>query len=116
MRPVRGIRDFGPPAPGSATALEYSGRLVKTCNRPKHIEPKVTDAEWLTALLVAVMMLQDYTRLVPFPQDAPGHSADFAGNRDQFQCPRRLGLVVSISRNRPFSNGYRQTTEFGHCM
>src|SRR4029077_15878083 len=71
MRPVTGIRHFGPPAPGSATPLEYSRRLVKTCNRLKHIEPKVTVAQWLTALLVVVMMLQHYTRVVSLPEGAP---------------------------------------------
>src|SRR5216684_5648121 len=92
------------------------GGPLNTYSRLRHIEPEVIVGQRFTALLVVVMMLQNYTRVVPFPQDAPGHNADFAGNPDQLQCPRRMGLVVSISRNRRFSNGYRHTTDFGHCM
>ena len=36
---------------------------MKTCRRLNHIGPKVTVAQWLTALLVVVMMLQHYTRV-----------------------------------------------------
>src|SRR4029077_2034223 len=88
------------------TPLGYSRRLGKTCRRLKHIQPKVTVAQWLTALLLVVMMLQHYTRVVPFPECAPPHSADLACRPGQFQCPRRMGLVDNISRNRRLSNGY----------
>src|SRR4029077_1221007 len=106
MRPVSGISHCGPPAPGAANTSWYSRQLVKTCRSFKHIEPKVTVADWLTALLVVVMMLQHYTRVVPFPEGAPGHSADLACHADQLQSPRRMGLVDDISRNRRLSNGY----------
>jgi len=72
--------------------------------------------QWLTALLEVVVMLQHYPRFVPFPEGAPGHSADFAGDPEQLQCPRRMGLVDNISRNRRFANGYRHTSDLGHCM
>src|ERR1700675_67671 len=85
--------------------MGYSRRLVKTCGSLKHIGPMVAVAQWLTALLVVVMMLQHYTRVVPFPEGAPAHSADLACRPDQLQCPRRMGLVDNISRNRRLSNG-----------
>src|SRR6266481_3247797 len=104
------------PRPVPLTPLGYSRRLVKTYRRLKHIGPKVTVAQWLTALLVVVMMLQHYTRFVPFPEGAPAHGADFACRPDQLQCPRRMGLIDNISRNRRLSNGYRHTTDLGHRM
>src|SRR6266481_9168322 len=94
------------PPPGSVKPLGYSRRLGKGCRRLKYIQPKVTVAQWLTALLVVVMMLQHYTRFVPFPEGAPAHGADFACRPDQLQCPRRMGLIDNISRNRRLSNGY----------
>src|SRR5439155_19401171 len=94
------------PRPVPLTPLGYSRRLGKTRRTLKHIQPKVTVAQWLTALLVVVMMLQHYTRFVPFPEGAPVHGADLACRPDQFHCPRRMGLVDDISRNRRLSNGY----------
>src|ERR1700685_4518595 len=63
------------------------------------LKPEVTIAQWLTALLVVVMMLQHHPRVVPFPEGAPAHRADLACRPDQLQCPPRGGLVGSISRN-----------------
>src|ERR1700730_15845167 len=104
-----------PPSGFGKTPVRLRGPL-KTYSRLRRIEPEVIVRQWLTALLVVVMMLQHYTRFVPFPECAPAHSADFAGQSYQLQCPRRMGLVGNISRNRPFSNGYRHTAELGHCM
>src|SRR6266481_8615005 len=101
---------------GLRTTRVRLGGPLNTYSRLRHIEPEVIVGQWLTALLVVVMMLQHYTRFVPFPQCAPAHSADFAGHSYQLQCPRRMGLVGNISRNRPFSNGYRHTADLGHCM
>src|SRR6266851_8883625 len=75
------------PPPGSVNPLGYSRRLGKTCRRLKYIQPKVTVAQWLTALLVVVMMLQRHTRFVPLPKGAPVHCADPACRPDQLQCP-----------------------------
>src|SRR6202034_4851827 len=101
---------------GPRTAAVRLRGPLNTHSRLRPIEAKVDVGQRLTALLVVVMMLQNHTRFVPFPQDTPAHSADFAGNPVQLQCPRRVGLVDSISRNRRFSNKYRHPTDLGHCM
>ena len=68
------------------------------------MNPKVTVAPWLIALLVVVMMLQHYTRVVPFPEGAPVHSADLACRPDQLQYRWRwiffttTGLMRTIQR------------------
>jgi hypothetical protein len=62
------------------------------------------------------MMVQHYTRFVPFSEGAPVYGADLACRPDQLQCPRRMSLVDNISRNRRLSNGYSHTTDLGHCM
>src|SRR6266576_6999560 len=59
-------------------------------------------------------MLVHYARSIPSPEDAPAQSAGSTGHPDQLECPRRMRLVCSISRNRGLSNGYQQTTDFGH--
>src|ERR1700730_8546085 len=85
-----------------------------TCIGGGRIEPEVALGQWLTALLVVVMMLQHYTRLVPFPEGAPTHSADFACRSGQLQCPRRMGLGVDISGNGRPGPTARPTTDVGH--
>src|SRR5258708_40161908 len=62
------------------------------------------------------MMPQDSTRFVPVPEGAAAHGVAFACRPDQLQCPRRMGLIDNISRNRRLSNGYRHTTDLGHRM
>ena len=58
-------------------------RLLKASSRLWRIEPEIAVRQRLTTLLVVVMMLQHYTRLVPFPQDALVHTADLAGSANQ---------------------------------
>src|ERR1700730_10746883 len=80
MRPLRGTTRFQMPATGfGKTPVRLRGPL-KTYSRLRRIEPEVIVGQWLTALPVVVMMLQHYTRFVPFPECAPAHSADFAGH------------------------------------
>src|SRR5580658_1315318 len=90
--------------------------VLKTYISLRRIDAEVILGQWLAALLVVVMMLQHYTRFVPFPEGAPTRSADSACRPDQLQCPRRMGLAGSISGNRLFSNGYRHATNLGHCV
>jgi hypothetical protein len=60
---------------------------LKTYKSLGRIEPEVTLVQWLTALLVVVMMLQHYTRFVPFPQDAPARADDIEGNSETMEEP-----------------------------
>ena len=55
-------------------------------------------------------------RSIPFPERAPTHGARPTGYTDEFECPRGMCLVSSISRNRGLSNRYQQTTDFGHYV
>src|ERR1700727_343114 len=122
MRPT-GPRSHGMrPAQGNPVQIPASGFRVrlrgprKALSKLRRVETEVIVGQWLTALLVVVVMLQHDTRFSPFPEGAPAESADFAGDPDQLQCPRRMGLVDNISRNRRLANGYRHTSDLGHCM
>src|SRR5258708_28015492 len=59
-------------------------------------------------------MLEHHARRIPFGDGAPAQSGSPAGHTDQVECPCRMRLARGISGNRGFSNGNRQTTDFGH--
>src|SRR5215472_7704540 len=61
-------------------------------------------------------MLVHYARPTPFPECAPTQSARPTGHPDQLQCPLRMRLACRVSRDRDLSNGYLQTTDFGHYV
>jgi hypothetical protein len=68
MRPVKGTTGFQMPAPGLGNNSQpVLRRLLKAFSRLRRIEPKIAVRQRLTTLLVVVVMLQHYTRLVPFP-------------------------------------------------
>src|SRR3981189_3100928 len=78
------------------------------------IEFQIGEGQGFTALLLIVVILVDDPRPTPFPEDAPAQCATSAGRSDQIKCPGRMRLACSISGDRGLSNGYQQTTDFGH--
>src|ERR1700731_2019248 len=88
MRPLRKTYHGRVTASGLGPPVRLR-RPLNACSRLRRIEPEVIVGQWVTALLVVVMMLQHYKRFVPFPEGAPAHSADLACRPDQLQCPRR---------------------------
>jgi hypothetical protein len=116
MRPGKGTCHRRMTGLASVTSPLRSRRPLKASSRLRRIEAEVTVGQWVTTLLVVVMVLEHYTRFVPSPERAPVHRADFARDPDQLQCPCSLGLVDRIPRNRRFSNGYRHAADLGHGM
>src|SRR5262245_25634117 len=79
-------------------------------------EPQVFEGQWSAALQVVIVMLVHYLRPAPCPKGAPTQGNCFAGPARQIECPGRIGLACRIRRNRGLSNGYRQSTDFGHYV
>src|SRR5262249_57296953 len=80
------------------------------------LDPQVIEGQWLAALQVVIVMLVHYLRPAPCPKGAPTQGNCLAGRAHQIECPGRIRLARSIRRNRGLSNGYRQSTDFGHYV
>src|SRR5580704_9996682 len=91
-----------------------SGRASKAGGR--RIETQILGSEGPAALLVVIVVFVHDARTIPFPEGAPTHGGRLARYTDKFERPRGMGLVCSISRHRCLSNGYQQTTDFGHYV
>src|SRR5882724_4974360 len=61
-------------------------------------------------------MLVHHARRIPFAEGAPTQCASPTDHTDQVECPCRMRLARGISGHRGFSNGNRQTTDFGHYV
>src|SRR5215470_15521030 len=94
-----------------ATNATATDRLSPTPLKPRaradHVETQVVERQRFATSLQVIVMLVHYARPVPFSESAPVQRAGLTGHTGNIECPGRMCLVRSITRNRGLFNRYR---------